>query len=274
MKRYFSDKVTIVTGGGSGIGQELCMELGRLGAVVTVADINSDGAKQVAEAIVGAGGRARGVTLDVTDAEEVQRIVKEIAVSHGRLDFMFNNAGITLAGEVRDMNLDHWHRIIDVNLLGVIYGTTAAYSLMLKQGSGHIVNIASYLGLVGLPFSTAYNTSKFAVVGLSTSLRHEAAGLGVRVSVVCPGYILTRLIDDGTMLKVSADDIKELLPVKMYSVVKTVRRILKGVARNRAVIVFPLHARLFWLLNRAHQSLLIPIFRKAIRDFRSLREDQ
>jgi len=271
VREYFDGKVMIVTGAASGIGRELCLLLGRLGGLVTVADRNEEGATRVAEEILDNGGRAKTVSLDVTDSEGVQRLVEETADTHQRLDFMFNNAGITLAGEVRDMNLDQWRRIIDVNLWGVIYGTNAAYSLMVKQGFGHIINVASYLGLVGVPFTTAYNTTKFAVVGLSTSLRQEGSALGVRVSVVCPGYILTRLIDDGTLLRVSADEIKELLPVRLYSVEKAARRILKSVSQNKAIIIFPFHARLFSLLNRIDNRLLIPVFWKAVKDFRSLR---
>jgi short-subunit dehydrogenase len=105
---------------------------------------------------------------------------------------MLNNAGIALGGEVRDMDLEHWRRILDVNLWGVIHGTTAAYQVMVKQGFGHIVNTASLGGLIPEPMATAYATTKHAVVGLSTSLRAEAAELRVKVSVVCPGFVQTR----------------------------------------------------------------------------------
>ncbi len=274
MREYFQRKVAIVTGAASGIGRELCLFLGRMGAIVTAADVNEEGAVRVAEEIVANGGRARAVSLDVADAEGVQRLVEETAEPRQRLDFMFNNAGITIAGEVRDMNLHQWRRIVDINLWGVVYGTTAAYSLMVKQGFGHIVNVASYLGLVGVPFSTAYNTTKFAVVGLSSSLRQEGAGLGVRVSVVCPGYVLTRLIDDGTLLSLSANQAKDLLPVRLYSVEKAARHILKGVSRNKGMIIFPAHARLFTLLNRIDSRLLVPVFWKAVRDFRSMRGEE
>ncbi len=187
----FRDKVAIVTGGASGIGHMLCQELCRLGALVVVADVDSRGAEEVASAILKAGGRARAAFLDVSRVESVRGLVDEILSEHGRLDYMFNNAGIAIVGELRDMSLEHWQRIIDVNLWGVIYGTTAAYSIMARQGSGHIINTASLAGLIGYPASTAYAATKSAVIGLSTSLRAEAAGLGVKVSVVCPGYVQT-----------------------------------------------------------------------------------
>ncbi len=111
----------------------------------------------------------------------------------GQLDCMFNNAGISITGEVRDMTSDHWHRVIDINSLGSHYGATYAYSLMIKQGFGHIVNVACLAGLIGYPIEIAYTTTKYALVGLLTSLRIEAADLGVKVSVVCLCFLLKRV---------------------------------------------------------------------------------
>src|SRR5574341_1086121 len=184
---YYKDKVAIVTGGASGIGRALCEDLGRRGAQIVAADINMEGAEKAVTAIISAGGRAQAARLDVTKAEDVRRLVRETASKHGRLDFMFNNAGIVSIGDSRDMDLEHWQRILDVNLMGVLYGTTAAYTLMARQGFGHIVNIASSAGLIPVPLLTPYVTTKFGVVGLSHSLRLEGVRLGVKVSVVCPG---------------------------------------------------------------------------------------
>jgi NAD(P)-dependent dehydrogenase (short-subunit alcohol dehydrogenase family) len=133
--------------------------------MVVVADINAGGAGQVASTITTASGRARAAHLDVSRAEDVQKLIDETASKHGQLDFMFNNAGIAMGGEVRDMDLEHWRRILDVNLWGVIYGTTAAYRVMTQQGFGHIVNTASLGGLIPEPMATAYATTKHAVVG-------------------------------------------------------------------------------------------------------------
>ena len=264
----FRDRITIVTGGASGIGRALCEGLAGYGAAVTVADIDGPGAKAVADGIVAQGGRAEPAALDVSDRDAFAGLVDAVAARHGRLDYLFNNAGISLGGEVRDMTPEQWRRIIDVNLMGVLNGTTAAYGVMLGQGAGHIVNIASYLGLVSPPLTAAYNMTKFAVVGLSRSLRHEAAGLGVKVSTVCPGYIRTNLIERGTMLRVSPADIIDMIPFRLLRVEKAVRPILKGVARNRELIVFPFHARLLWRLYRAAPSALAPIFRSSVEKFR------
>ncbi|MCP4428094.1 MAG: SDR family oxidoreductase, partial [Chloroflexi bacterium] len=160
---HFKDKVAIVTGGASGIGRAVCRALGhREAAAVIVADINAEGARQTAASITAAGGHAYAAGLDVSQAEAVQNLVDETVSTHGRLDYMFNNAGIGIIGDTRDMELEQWQRLLDVNLWGVIYGTTSAYQVMVKQGFGHIVNTASAGGLFPLPFGTAYATSKYA----------------------------------------------------------------------------------------------------------------
>src|ERR1700693_5234198 len=130
MTRSFHNSVAIVTGGASGIGRALCEELARRGAIAVVADIDYAGAQAVASAINAIGGRASAALLDVTRAADVARLVDDTARAPGRLDYMFNNAGIGVAGEVRDLSLDDWLKCIDINLWGVIYGTTAAYAAM------------------------------------------------------------------------------------------------------------------------------------------------
>jgi len=271
---HFENKVAIVTGGASGIGRALCEELGqREAAMVVVADINAEGAGQVASAINTAGGQARAAHLDVSRAEDVQKLIDETALEHGRLDFMFNNAGIALGGEVRDTDLEHWQRILDVNLWGVIYGTKAAYQVMVKQGFGHIVNTASLGGLIPEPMATAYATTKHAVVGLSTSLRAEAAELGVNVSVVCPGFVQTRALDTATYVGIKREDaISEMSSsMKMMDAADCARVILRGVERNKAIITDTALTRLLWWLYRLSPAVLGPFLQKGVSDMRALR---
>jgi NAD(P)-dependent dehydrogenase (short-subunit alcohol dehydrogenase family) len=268
---HFKGRVAIVTGGASGIGRALCEDLGRRGAVVVVADINGAGAGQVASAVATTGGRARAAQLNVSQAEDVKKLVDETASQHGQLDYMFNNAGIGMAGEVRDTSPELWHRVVDVNLWGVIYGTTAAYALMIRQGFGHIVNTASLAGLVGCPAVVPYAATKHAVVGLSTSLRAEAADLGVKVSVVCPGYVRTDIYDVAPVLKVNREDLFARIPFKGMEATQAARVVLRGVVRNRAIIAFPFHTRFAWWLYRLCPALLSFLGRKAVGDFRALR---
>jgi NAD(P)-dependent dehydrogenase (short-subunit alcohol dehydrogenase family) len=268
------DSVAIVTGGASGIGCALCQELGRREATVVVADIDAEGAKQVASAITESGGRAHAAYLDVSQAEAVQKLIDQTVSTHGRLDYMFNNAGIGIVGDARDVGLEHWRQIIDVNLWGVVYGTLSAYQVMVKQGFGHIVNTASAGGLIPLPMATAYATTKYAVVGLSTSLRAEAEGLGVKVSVVCPGGIRTGIIEAVTLIKINREEAMSKLPaMTLMDATKCARIILRGVARNRAIITVTAFARFAWWLYRFQPALLNPIISKMAQEFRVLREE-
>ena len=249
-------RIVIVTGGASGIGRALCAELVRAGDQVVVADINEAGAADAAANMMGPGS-ARAVALDVTDAQAVQDLVDATADEFGRLDIMVNNAGIGMGGWVEELTVEHWNRVIDVNVRGVVHGVQAAYPLMVRQGDGHIVNTASLAGLVPAPCLTPYAMTKHAVVGLSTSLRAEAASRGVRVTAVCPGFTDTAILDtvdfDGlapTSMGGRAREFASELPGGLYTPEALARDIVDGIARNRRLIIAPRSARAAVLANR------------------------
>src|SRR5262245_42224664 len=185
--RSFHEAVAIVTGGASGIGAALGRELARRGSHVILADRQLEVASGVAASINAAGGKAEAVELDVRDAIAFDAIVALTIERHGRIDYLFNNAGIGVGGEIREYRLDDWRDVVDVNLMGVVHGVQAAYGRMIAQGFGHIINTASVAGLLPSPFMGSYTTTKHAVVGMSRALRLEAARYGVRVSTLCPG---------------------------------------------------------------------------------------
>ena len=260
-------KVAIVTGGGSGIGAALCHQLVARGAHVVVADLDEPAAISVAKELDARGtGKAEPARLDVRDAAAVQALVDDAITRHGRLDAIFNNAGIGMGGDIRELSLAHWERTLDVNLRGVIHGVHAAYPRMSEQGFGHIVNTASMTGLIPTPGLTPYATTKWAVVGLSLSLRYEAAGKGVRVTVVCPGGVDTPILDKGTpndlppVPSADATDAREAIRKasggRLYAPQDMARDILRGVARNDAIVVAPTSARLLWLGARISPRLL------------------
>lgn len=272
---HFHKKTAVVTGGASGIGRALCEALGGKGAVVYVADIDADGAERVAAGIRSAGGQARARHMNVSQQEEVEGLIAEALDQTGRLDYMFNNAGIGIGGEVRDMEISHWKRIIDINLWGVIYGTHAAYQAMVKQGFGHIINTASLAGLVPVPTETAYATTKFAVVGLSTSLRGEGEALGVKVSVLCPGFINTNIFKSAVLCGLRDGCVDELiarLPFKIMPPEKAADIILKGVAKNKAIIVVTPHAHVLYRMYKYLPVLSSLVGHKVIRDFRKIKD--
>ena len=272
MADSLAEKVAIVTGGGSGIGEAVSVELARRGARVVVADINGDDAKRVATAIADSGGRATASSVDVSREQDIRRLVEETAAAYSRLDYQFNNAGIAIGGDARDLTLDQWRRVLDVDLNGVLYGTLAAYPIMVRQGFGHIVNTSSAGGLLPTPLSAPYCTAKHAVVGLSLSLRAEGADLGVKVSVVCPGWVRTPIFENSVAVNIP----QELLDrppgrIKWIEAAQAARVILDGVARNHAVIAFPGYIRLAWRAYRLFPRLVERGMPRQVREARTYR---
>lgn len=259
--RTFDGAVAIITGGASGIGQALGEALGRRGATVILADLQGERAQAVAAAIQARDGKATAAQVDVTDFEAINRLIDATVRTHGRLDYLFNNAGIGMSGEVRHYQIEDWYRIFDVHLRGVANGVQAAYPIMLRQGYGHIVNTASMAGLVPFPWTVNYSAAKHAVVGLSLALRIEAAAAGIRVSVVCPGVVRTPILEKG-------GDFGKVLPplsakqqrahferMRPMDPGKFAHQVLGAVARNRAIIIVPAWWKVFWWLHRLSPRL-------------------
>ncbi len=275
MQKTWRDAIAFVTGGGSGIGRALSLELARRGARVTVADVNGEAAAKVAaEAGNGASGRA----VDVRDAAAVREAIEETRARGGRLDLLINNAGIGVAGEAHEIQLAHWDRVLDVNVRGVVHGIVAGYPIMVRQKSGHILNVASLAGLGPAPLFTPYAMTKHAVVGLSTSLRIEAAAFGVGVSVLCPAAIETPLLDSEPPRDLPAPswmpNVRQMLTALAgppYPADALARETLDAVDANEAVIVIPGRARLVWRLGRMLPALVEKAGRDAVAKERAKR---
>lgn len=254
-----STQVSLITGAGSGIGRALALAQAAAGVTVVASDINEADARRTAEAC---GHGAWSCGLDVRNRESTEELVRRVMAAHGRIDYLFNNAGIGVGGEAFEIDHSHWDRILDINVRGVINGILAAYPVMVGQGFGHIVNTASLAGLGPAPLLTPYSMTKHAVVGLSTSLRIEAKRYGVRVSVLCPAAIETPLLDrmNPTDLKSVpwTPDIRRFLTNLAgapYPADAFAEEALAAIARNRAVIVIPRRARLAWRLGRLFPGL-------------------
>jgi NAD(P)-dependent dehydrogenase (short-subunit alcohol dehydrogenase family) len=248
-------RIAIVTGGGSGIGAALSKALVQRGDTVIVADIDGAAAERVAGEL---GARATAAKVDVREASQVQALVDDTVAAHGRLDLIFNNAGIGVGGDVLELTIAHWDRIIDINLRGVVHGVQAAYPVMARQRSGHIVNTASIAGLIAPAYLTPYVATKHAVVGLSLALRGEAKTHGVNVTVVCPGWTDTPILDStgpedlpkppsagDTGVREAAERMGRLLTPDELAA-----DVLRGIDRNKAMVVTPRKFRVMWRMSR------------------------
>ena len=261
--QQFAGKVAVVTGGASGIGRSMSAYLGRHGAYVVVADRDLGPAWAVVAGIARQGGRGHAMYVDVADPAAVQLLVERTLQAQGRIDYLFNNAGIGINGEFQDTTLAHWRTIMDVNFWGVVYGCHYVYPVMQAQGAGHIINTASLAGLMAGGLTSAYSASKHAVVGFTQTLRAEAARYGIKVSALCPGYLRTdihrtSLTVSGYMRSTQNEAMNASM--KFPTPDDCIDAIMDGVARNRAIIVTPRLHGLFWLLYRVSPAANIKLW--------------
>lgn len=258
--KTWQDSTAFITGAGSGIGRALAQAIAARGGYVYLADVDGAAAQAAAASI---GARATAVQLDVRDADAFRARVHEAAQQRGTLDFLFNNAGIGIAGEAYEIPAEAWQRIMDINVGGTLNGIAAAYPFMVQQRSGHIINTASLAGLGPAPLLAPYSMTKHAIVGLSHSLRIEAAAYGVRVSVLCPASVETPMLDAPPPADIKnmpwTPDVRRFLTKLAgppYPADKFAAEALRGVEKNAATIVAPARARMVWYLGRLAPGLV------------------
>ena len=266
----FSGKTAFVTGAASGLGLGMAQLLAASGARVVLADVDADACEAAARAILASGGRAESTPLDVRDAQLFEERFAAAWEAHGRIDLLFNNAGIGAAGDARDVELDTWRRVVEINLMGVIHGCHAAWQRMAAAGGGQIVNTASAFGLLPGPLYAAYTATKHGVVGLSRALRAEGRDLGIGVTAICPGFVRTRILDNAVMAGVERARVEAAVPFRFLDAEVAVRKILRGVARNRARVVFPWEIRLLWWLDRLSPAAVDAVSAMAARRYRRM----
>lgn len=185
------DQVAVVTGGGAGIGRAICMALGAHGAKVLVADMALQNAEETASMICAAGGQATAVQVDVTNAADAQAMIDKAVRLFGRVDLLYNNAGICTVSEIEKMPEDWWDKIFAVNCKGVFLCSKAVIPQMKKQGGGRIINTASQAGKGAIPKQVHYCATKAAVIGYTRALAMELKDTGIRVNCFCPGSVMS-----------------------------------------------------------------------------------
>jgi clavulanate-9-aldehyde reducatase len=187
------DRVAVVTGASSGIGEATARALAREGFALALGARREDRISALADEIAADGGKALAIPTDVADPASAKTLVETAKSEFGSVDVLLNNAGVMLLGPVLGADIEEWQRMVNVNLLGLLYCTHAALPIMQEQGSGHVVNVSSVAGRIARMGSGVYNATKWGVGAFSESLRQEAVGYGVRVTIIEPGYVETEL---------------------------------------------------------------------------------
>jgi len=274
-RKYYSGKVALVTGGASGFGRCLCESLARRGATVIVTDINPEQISEVVDVISADGGEAYGLKLDTTDAQVFNEVITDVTDTYGRIDMLFNNAGISVGGEFRDISPAHHHKVMDVNVTGVLNGVHAVLPTMLSQSNGHIINTSSISGLTPTPLGAVYAASKHAVLGLSTSLQPELRSHGVKVSAICPGPMRTPFFEKSPTVGYDLDKLNDSILFRNKAEPKPcVEKALDEVARNtKIIIVGPAATGVMWKVYRWFPNAAINLCGRIVKNMGSLRED-
>lgn len=239
----------LITGAASGLGKSLALRFAADGWRVAACDLDEDRVRQTAAEIDDAGGTGMPMRADVTSEQEIERLAESVSGHWGGLDVLVNNAGIAIAGRTDETSMEEWRRIFEVNFFGVLRTTRIMLPLIVR--GGHIINVASFAGIAAAPGLVAYNTTKAAVISFSESLRAELVEKDIGVSVTCPAFFKTRLMetsdapDDKTRAmverlmehsKVTADDVAE----QMFASVRT----------RQFMLIPHLDARWYWRWKR------------------------
>ncbi|MGZ5391080.1 MAG: SDR family NAD(P)-dependent oxidoreductase [Mycobacterium sp.] len=276
MPSSVSGKVAFVTGGASGIGAALSTELSNGGAEVWIADRQTGRAQELAQRLRDGGAKVHAIELDVRDSSAFEGAVANAVHESGRLDYLFNNAGIGVSGEIDSYTLDDWNDVFDVNLRGVVHGIQAVYPIMIRQGSGHIVNTASMAGLITTVGQASYTATKHAVVAISRSMRVEAERHGVRVSALCPGVIRTPILTGGEYGRINGPGLtseefqKSWERLRPMAADKFAKRVLRAVLRNDAMIIVPGWWKAWWYLERLSPALALRVSKVLLKELRKM----
>jgi NADP-dependent 3-hydroxy acid dehydrogenase YdfG len=270
----FAGKVAAVTGAGSGIGQALAIELARRGATLAISDIDTDGLTATEKQVAALGAPVRADRLDVSDREAFLAYAETVNDSFGKVNQIYNNAGISFYGDVEISRFVEIERVMDVNYWGVVHGTKAFLPHLIASGDGHVVNVSSAFGLFAVPGQAAYNSAKFAVRGFSEALYQEMAlaRLPVRVTTVFPGGVTSAFLRNMTVAEELGDiDLTQNFDVRLWSTSpqKAARVILRGVGKNRPRVLIGPDMKVLDLAVRIvgphYQQLVPPVLRRFMK---------
>jgi len=270
----FGGQVAAVTGAGSGMGRSLARRLAMLGCNVAISDVDEDGLATTFEQTGALPGNVVATSVDVADRAAVEAWAAATTAEFGQVNYIFNNAGVSLTGNVEMLRLEDFEWLMNINFWGVVHGTQAFLPYLRSANHGHVVNTASVFGIISVPTQSAYNASKFAVRGFTEALRAELHDSHIGVTCVCPGGVKTNIVkrsryvpqdNAAPTLESMAQSFEELAGLSSDQAADI---ILRGVAKNRARVLVGNDARFIGLLNR-----LLPVnYPAVLRWMRSRRE--
>jgi short-subunit dehydrogenase len=262
LNKKFPEKRVVITGAGSGLGRALALEFAKRNWNVAIAEINDERAKESAEMVKKKGGKALTIHCDVTKPEDFENVLDIVKKEWKGVDILINNAGVASAGWFEKIPLEKWDWIIGLNTKSIIHGcrTFIKYFKEAKSG-GYIVNVASNAGMASLPEMVSYNATKAATISISETLKIELSKINVGVSVVCPTFFKTNLMDQFT----SPDERQREMANTFFGAAKTnaekvAIHTIKSIEKNRLYVVTQKDGRNMWMVKRLTPELYFKVF--------------
>ncbi len=256
-----------ITGAGSGLGRAIALRYARAGWRVAVTDLQTTRAQGVAQEVEQAGGMALVQTLDTRREADFDQLVSRLQTEWGGIDVFVNNAGVASAGTAAETSLEDWQWLLDINLMGVVRGTRAALPL-LRESRGHLINIASFAAIASAPGMASYNVAKAGVLSLSETVRGEEYRFGVGVTVACPAFFATNLMDNFRGSEPGQKDMVQKLMSRSRVTADTVADdIFEAAAAERFLVISHRESRWQYRLKRLQPEMFFQAVRKATRSF-------
>jgi len=250
---YSSGKIAVITGAGSGIGQALAQQLNREGCRLLLCDISEQGLAATVQSLTRPEVSVQTHAMDIANKAAVQAWAKEITAQHGHIGILVNNAGVATGARVEDTQYDDIEWLMGINFWGVVYGTMEFLPLLRRAEQGHLVNISSIFGIVGIPTQSAYNASKFAVRGYTEALRHEMAGSNVHVCCVHPGGIKTNIVRHARITDTTSTEAERVAnfdKLARTSPASAAAQIIRAIEKRKKRLLIGLDAKYISLISR------------------------
>lgn len=272
MKRYqkvlekrYPQKRILITGAGSGLGRALCIEFARMRWNIAAVDIDLDASRETCREIKELGGEGISLSCDVSSYGQMKKMRDMIARRWGGLDILVNNAGISHSAPQREIEVKAWDQVIDINLRGVIWGCNLFLDMLCGGGGGHIVNVSSYVGLIRFPEGGCYGTAKAGVIALSETLRMEFSSKKLGVTVVCPSFFRTNLVENtgkiagGIVTERNVIMNRVMMEKASVTAEDIAHKIGKAIRSRKFYLIPMLDARALWIIKRLWPVLYLRI---------------